>query len=289
MAEQDLGLEVSQGIAYIRKLQELARSLAHSRPMKALREKVSLNFLARATMAAESVCVLLSAGLEPDARSITRTLAELSIDLRWLLAEQTDERFQLFVDYMHVLTQRRTKSMATLGRYSDRPADVQAAFVASGAAGAGFANVDEFVAFGQAEFERVKSKFPNKSRWTPEDLATRAKALGLEALYESAYRMGSDAVHSSPATMTSVIRETPDGRVALLFGPAEPIDNSTLAGAAWSYLFLVEQCVDLFAAERKPEVAALAEEYGRLFGDNPVEDPESPGLVEADELHDGRE
>src|SRR4051812_30959423 len=86
MAEQDLGLEVSQGIAYIRKLQVLARSLAHSRPMKALREKVSLNFLARATVAAESVCVLLSAGLEPDARSITRTLAELSIDLRWLLS-----------------------------------------------------------------------------------------------------------------------------------------------------------------------------------------------------------
>jgi hypothetical protein len=59
MAEQDLGLELSQGIAYIRKLQELVRSLAHSRPMKALRERVSLNFLARATVAAESVCVLL--------------------------------------------------------------------------------------------------------------------------------------------------------------------------------------------------------------------------------------
>jgi hypothetical protein len=50
MAEQDLGLEVSQGITYIRKLQDLARSLAHSRPIKALREKVSLNFLARATV-----------------------------------------------------------------------------------------------------------------------------------------------------------------------------------------------------------------------------------------------
>jgi hypothetical protein len=58
--------------------------------------------------------------------------------------------------------------------------------------------------------------------------------------------------------------------------PAEPIDNSTLVGAAWAYLFLVEQCVDLFAAGRKPEVAALAEEYGRLFGDNPVEDPNRP-------------
>ena len=96
MAEQDLGLEVSQGIAYIRKLQELARSLAHSRPMRALKEKVSLNFLARATVAAESVCVLLSAGLEPDARSITRTVTELSIDLRWLLQSWSVTQMALY-------------------------------------------------------------------------------------------------------------------------------------------------------------------------------------------------
>jgi hypothetical protein len=40
MAEDDLGPEVSEGIASIRRLQELARSLAHARPMKALRERV---------------------------------------------------------------------------------------------------------------------------------------------------------------------------------------------------------------------------------------------------------
>ncbi len=262
MARNEHNIETSQGIALIRKLQELSKSIAQSRPMKRLREKVSLSFLARATVASESVCVLFAAGLEPDARSVTRTIAELAIDLRWLLVDPSDDRFLLFVDYMHIHNQRRVKSIEIVGRYTDKPPDATRA----GAAGAGFASVDEFVPSGQAEYERVKDKFPNRARWTTEDLATRAKELGLEAVYETAFRMGSDAVHSSPATMTSIMRERPDGRVALVFGPAEPNDNVTLVGAAWSYLFLVEQCVDLFSPERKAEVGLLAEEYGRIFG-----------------------
>ena len=57
-------------VAFIRRLQVFAREVARSRRFTSLREKIVLTFLARATVASESVCVLFEHGLDPDARSV---------------------------------------------------------------------------------------------------------------------------------------------------------------------------------------------------------------------------
>jgi Family of unknown function (DUF5677) len=253
-------------LGFIRRLQGLARSVAASRPMKSLREKVCLTFLARATVSSESVCVLFASGLEPDARSVTRTIAELAIDLAWLVAKDDEERLDLFIEYVHVLNHRRLASIGTLSKHPGRPPDAERAFAVSGASAAGFSSVEEFTKFQEAEYERVKAKYPNKSRWNPDDLAKRSKEVGLEVLYETAYRMGCEAVHSGPATMTGLLREGDDGQTNIVLGPATPEDDTTLVGAAWGYLFLIEISVATLDPTRKAELEPLATEFGRLFG-----------------------
>ncbi len=58
------GGDYAEQLAYIRKLQVLARSLITSRPFRTHREKMCLTFLARAIVASESVCVLFAGGLD---------------------------------------------------------------------------------------------------------------------------------------------------------------------------------------------------------------------------------
>jgi hypothetical protein len=251
----------AEQLAYVRKLQGVARSLATSRRFQLLREKICLTFLARATVASESVCVLFSSGLDADARSISRTIAELAIDLAWLLDRPGDERPLLFIEYIHVLNHRREASIEVLSRHAGHVPDAQRAFDKSGAAGAGFRTPEEFAAFRKAEYERVKSRYQRKSQWNSADVASRAREVGLEVLYETVFRTGSDAVHSGPGTMTTLLRETDDGRSSIVIGPAPPEDNTTLVGTAWGFLFLVEKCTETLDPGRSTA-------NGRLFGDD---------------------
>ena len=262
----DAGGDYAQQLAYIRKLQDLARSLITSRPFRALREKICLTFLARATIASESVCVLFGGGLDGDARSISRTIAELAIDLAWILADPGDERILLFVEYIHVLNQRREASIEIIGNITGQTPDTQRAFEASGAGGAGFRTPEEFAAFRKAEFERVKDRYKRKSQWNADNVGARAKDVGLEVLYETVFRAGSDAVHSGPATMTTLLRETDDGRLSIVTGPAPPEDSTTLVGTAWAFLFLVELCTEKLDPARSAGMEGFASEFGRLFG-----------------------
>lgn len=113
-----IALRFGSSIALVRKVQSAIRFAISARPYKTRRQKVCLAFLVRGLVATDSVLLLFSAGLETDARSITRTLAELWIDLAWILHTDQDARILLFLEYALVTIQRMTDATATLSAAS---------------------------------------------------------------------------------------------------------------------------------------------------------------------------
>jgi hypothetical protein len=255
----------SEQLSFIRRSQDVARSLVSSCSTMSPRNAIILSFLARSTIASESVCVLFEAGLQPDAQSVARTIAELAIDLRWILDVPGNERIVQFAEYIHVINRRRENSIGVLGKVSGHEPDRERAFgPASDTMAEAFGAAEAFDAFKKAEYERVKDNYP-KMGWTEPNLAARAKKLGLEPLYESTYRMGCETVHSGPATISGIMQQDAEGRVSFRFNPGPPEDDRALVIAAWPFLSMIELCIGALAPERKPEMVLLASEFGTLF------------------------
>lgn len=249
----------SQQLDFLRRTVVLARSIGSSVSRASPRGLMALAVLGRSTIALESVCVLFEAGLELDARTVSRTIAELAIDLHWMLKVPGDERIVQYAEFSVLISHRREASISILEGPEPRLHGSNSA-KALAAASAG-QTLEEFDATRQAEFERVKGNYRNEISWTPTNLRDRAKAVDLEVIYETVYRTGCDSAHSGPATFETIMKEGPEGGYEITDGSSVPKSDLALFGAEWAFLEVLGACVEVLAPERMPELKALASEF----------------------------
>ncbi len=169
-------------------------------------------FLARATTALQGVEVLASAGLNADATSVSRTIMELLIDLRYILKEDTERRFQLFFGHENVRDWQEVKAIDRLhGKLPDTTTEAMRKI--------------------EARYDQVKAWYPNPHQWSGKTLRQRAvESDGIhgEHFYDLAYAEACSTSHSGPKGLRHAYSDTEDeqtARITLLVGARAPSDR----------------------------------------------------------------
>jgi hypothetical protein len=195
-------------------------------------ERLSLFFLARGTLALNSVEVLFAAGLALDSMAPLRTLVELLIDLTFIWSDDTDARTRLYTEYVHVLNLRTLQAHeGVFGPLDAARAATAFAEIASHAP-LGVTNADEMRTYIENERKRVSANYPDKRQWHLKNARQRAEAVGLVELYDLVHRCGSEASHSSP-TALSRLADIGDNAISVVCTPTVPDEVMPLADARW--------------------------------------------------------
>ncbi len=188
---------------------------AEAEPSQTCRAHVMV-FVARSTNCMYSIEELFLAGLAPDAFSVMRTVCELTMDLAYILKEDTIRRFELFFGFEHLVNMRQAQFIHRLHGSQESEA------------------YEEL----RSRRDEVAPDYGDSFSWAGVKLWTRAEEAGLKEMYRSIYAEGCSAVHSGPATMRSAY-ESVDGSLELLIGPRTPDSSRVLDLATFCHAQLL--------------------------------------------------
>lgn len=203
--------------------------------------RLALFMLSRATTAFQSVELLWSAGLEVDATSAMRVIAELLVDFEWMWQKDRDDRIRLFVEYIMIVNQRK------LVRWIKPPgqplntmlADKLFAQMDKDHLPAGVHTAEEYIQWIESEYERVRDNYDEYGSWAGISIRKRAIQANLQDVYDLHFALGSEATHSGPATL-SAHYALEGGVVSTIYGPSVPSSAWILGLTASVYGHLIE-------------------------------------------------
>lgn len=167
--------------------------------------KIALLMLMRACQSLLSARLLFAAGLETDAMSVTRTIAELVIDFEWMTKKpgKTKARMDLYWEYSYMLAEKRDE-LTRLGFKSDEEfeAHMRAFWEAMPAEVRPGNTYGEYRTEALADRDRVRGNYDKHGSWSSKaehpTIWKRAKNVGLEKrVYKLAYALGCEASHSN--------------------------------------------------------------------------------------------
>lgn len=242
-----IALKYALPLGLLRRVQDVARAVAQAKPHPATqRERLCLQFLSRAILATDSASLLFAAGLETDSKSVTRTLAELFIDLSWILLKDQDARIRLFQEYGYIIIRRLKDAQNALrAKFGHQPTPPNA--------------LDDLH---EKAYERVKGNYKNKNQWSPASLRTKASVTDLESVYLSFYQPGCGAIHSSPETLLGLSGS--DGMGAIGSLPWVPRNESAIVSATLCLLGISELAAEVLAPNLLPKFKELDEEFAAV-------------------------
>lgn len=183
----------------------------------------ALVFAARGTTSLAAVENLFLAGFAADALGIMRTICELTIDLAYILAEDTENRFELFFGYEHVANWREARFISELHELDPNLLPYRDL---------------------RRRYDSVKDRYERKSCWTAVSVADRVEQADLGHFYQL-YSEGCAALHSGPKTLRESYSQDARGQLTIRTGARPPESARALNLAAFCYLRLLEQVAKL--------------------------------------------
>jgi hypothetical protein len=163
--------------------------------------RLALSMLSRGTTALYSVELLFSAGLETDAMSALRIIAELLIDYEWIWKTDRDDRIRLFVEHIMIINRRR------LIHWVNPPgqpvnialAEKRFAQIDPAQRPPGVETAEKYMQWIEAEYQRVRTSYDERKSWAGISTRRRAQEVGLAETYDLQFTLGSEATHSGAA------------------------------------------------------------------------------------------
>jgi hypothetical protein len=223
------------------------------------KERMALFFLARATRSLHAVEVLFSAGLEGDAVAALRTLVELTIDFDWIWSQDTDARLRLYVEFVHVINERKLAASERIFGPVDAAREEAAFQAIAPYAPAGVTSGAQMRLWRQAEYQRVAPNYPNRASWCPRNIRERATDVQLDHLYDLVHRWGSEQSHSGPGTLVDLY-ELEDQSIQVLCEPTVPSTVAVLGLLTPIYLHLAERARQRMGLAPSEELQTLDNE-----------------------------
>ncbi|HEX3474271.1 MAG TPA: DUF5677 domain-containing protein [Kofleriaceae bacterium] len=275
MVAKEVALEIERRfekqVAYVWRLHELGRRAIEDGHAVAttgdVSHRLALSMLSRGTSALHSVELLFCGGLETDAMSALRIIAELLIDYEWIWKEDREARIKLFVEHIMIINQRK------LVRWINPPgqpvntnlADKLFAQIDPAHRPHGIDTAEKYMQWIEAEYQRVRGNYDEFKSWAGISIRKRAQQTGLMDTYDLPFALGSEATHSGAATLTGHYR-IEDGTVSMVYGPTVPTSAWVLALASQVYGHLLEVVADhLGFAALRSELGALGGEFLAVF------------------------
>jgi hypothetical protein len=241
--ERSFGTELT----FVRRLLAVGRDAIRAGHAIATRgdesHRLALGFLSRATSALHAVETLFSIGLETDATSVMRTIAELVIDFEWIWSKDRTARIRLFAEYINVTNQKRLASRLGQGlNDADRQTLQKMIAETKSFLPSGVDTPEKYLEWCKAEYERVRGQYDERKSWAGVTIARRARECDLKDLYELQFTLGSEATHSGAATLTGQYLVN-GGAVQVADGPSMPTSPFVLVLVAQAYGQLLERVV----------------------------------------------
>lgn len=232
--------------------------------------RLAISMLSRGTTALHSVELLFSAGLETDAMSALRIIAELVIDFEWIWAADRDDRIRLFVEHIMIINRRK------LVRWVNPPgqpvnmtlAEKLFAQLDEAHRPPGIDTAEKYLQWIEDEYQRVRGNYDEYRSWAGISTYRRARDVGMADTYDLQFALGSEATHSGAATLTGhyVIE---DGVVSMVHGPMVPASAWVLALASQAYGHLAEAAAThLGFVDLRARLQGLGGEFLMTFSDH---------------------
>ena len=245
----DVVLKVDAAIRLAQDCRSLARDVIVAFLAKKRKplEGHTIVFLTRATTALESVELLANAGLSADATSVSRTIMETLIDLRYILKEDTRRRFELFFGHENVRDWHEVQALERL--YGKLPHTTM-----------------EAMKIIKARYDAVKDWYPSEYHWCVKSIRRRAIETDGEHgqhFYDLAYTEGCSTSHSGPKGLRhaySVIEDEANINITLLLGTRDRSSRS-LEFACLAYILVLGNVIEFCGRQAQfdePQAALLA-------------------------------
>jgi hypothetical protein len=163
---------------------EVASEIINSTATDRREAVIALGSLASVSLGTmQDVAILVGNRRGAGAMKLSRSMLEVAITAAYL--ETNPSEISLFLDFPHVASWNYLQSSET-----DNPGSVS----------------PELRAQAEIGYNRVKSRFSNsrgkvRSTWSTKSIREMAEEVGFLKHYETAFRLGSDLIHSGPITL----------------------------------------------------------------------------------------
>tara|TARA_R110002096_G_scaffold259030_1_gene452634 strand:- start:115795 stop:117129 length:1335 start_codon:yes stop_codon:yes gene_type:complete len=192
-------------------------------------------FIARSTNCLDSIEALYRVGQADDAFSVMRTICELTIDLAYMLKEDTERRFKLFFGFEHLVNFRQAQFIFNLHGGPESEAFQEL----------------------RNRHNEVSSDYPDSYSWAGNKLWKRAKEAGLSDMYQSIYAEGCSAVHSGPVTLRNAYNDN-NGQIEIYLGSRRPDSTRVLELTVYCYLRQLASAIDFLGLPEETSAACNA-------------------------------
>lgn len=210
----------------------------HSEP-KSEKEALLLFAIGKADKTLNSIALLCQRGMGEDAAMLCRSIMELSVIVKYILADRTDYLAKKYFSFDWI---QRGKMM----KYLEEKSIIDL-------------NCSEELKNIKNQIESAKLQFEYKNnRWS--FIKEMFESVEQKDLYDTVYSIQSSLIHSSPRSMNEYFLEE-NGRLILNSGPSNNLVNQTLVTACNSYLELIKQFNAYFAKGYNIEIQTIEDDF----------------------------
>lgn len=223
----------------LEQLREVANKclINHPEP-KNEKEALLLFAIGKADKTLSAIVLLCQKGMGEDAAMICRSILELSVIVKYILADPTEQLAKKYFSFDWI---QREKMMKYLEKKSSQI----------------LKDHKELEAI-KDQIDKAKSQFEYKNnRWS--FIREMFESVGQQDIYDTVYSIQSSLIHSSPRSMNEYFKEENE-RLILNSGPSDNLVNQTLVTACISYLELVKKMNEFFIKEHNVEIKVIEDE-----------------------------
>lgn len=185
--------------------------------------------LAKTVTSFHAVRLLCVHGYGEDALVLARTMIENAINLAYINKDPTG-RVGLFLDYHYIEANHQlTELKKVLGQEPLFPPETEREIMNG--------------------YERVRTKYPKKDRWSGKPLSAMATECGLEVQYALVYRFGSEIAHGAISSLHRYVSEEENQVQVRLGTPARDLTDEALLSGSISVLMALAEVYHLYGFE----------------------------------------